>query len=647
MQTFTQLGNTFPVLKPIIGFINQLLGALRELFIVFNNPKAGKGKGISDFISKVFMILLDAMVFAIDIIIKYVPKIIGFLIDFVTEKLIPALINLLPKLLDSISNTIDELIKKYPKLETWLKPVKWVIDTLSDFFKNIDTSKLDFSFIMDFIEGLGKITSYIRQAIFSILKTVWDALGGEEGIKKMFNDFVTFASNIFNDIKGFINDLIPYIKMIIPIFNKIINMFISLSKWVFEKLMIILPPVIKVFLWLIKTIVKLLLPVILWIVDVLLDFAGIIAKVIGGIIDFGIAVVKFIVDIWEWWQKFDIMKWLSDLGESISKWFSDTIKSITDWWDNLDLMTPIKNIGLMILGIFSDLGQGIYDEFIKPLIDMWDDFIGFFKNVKLPDWLTGMGGGTDESELRRGYNNSNPSSIASTQNTFEDLQQQRAEAEKRYLKSSEFYKDMSLYKRKEAESMSRLNIFDTTTTQLAKDINTSLSKNPVKVEVKATSNAKVEIPPPKAPNMTQAYSSLDSFFNTVSNIFFAISRQVKLLFSSDKLGVNIGLTKLQQSKYFDFSNLNEGNKALFTFMEDNEEFKKKYSALYDGKVSNFTDEDIKDALKGTGGDTNPQLIDALKNLMVYMKQSKTPPPTDNIYNILASRLPTIGKGKNK
>ena len=133
MQTFTQLGNTFPILKPIIGFINDFLSAVRGLFVILNDPKADKGKAFQTFLSKVFKILGNAVEKTLDFIVEKAPIIFNFLLEFIQNTIIPALIKFVPKILDAFSEGISALIKKYPDLEIWLKPFQDIFDMMSAF----------------------------------------------------------------------------------------------------------------------------------------------------------------------------------------------------------------------------------------------------------------------------------------------------------------------------------------------------------------------------------------------------------------------------------------------------------------------------------------------------------------------------------
>ena len=482
MKTFTQLGNTFPILKPLINFINQFLSAIRGLFIAFNDPKADKGKAIKKFLMKVFDIAVNIIKDTYNFIVPYIPKIIKFIvktvkqfIDFITpyisqfityvidkfkefitfitpyvskmitylaEKfgelidfivpyipkmleaigyflantLIPLLIKYVPKILDAFSEGLQGLIDKYPNLKVWIQPFKDILDMISAFIggfakfdsgayvkENAEYQKLEKATMQS--KEFTRATEEQRLKMLSDLQygfmvdnqqMVKDA---EAQFKKQTDDKLNLAKQKWDE----------FLTHIMESLGKAYDNLPDIAKyalWIygFVKLVTIVSSVIGFFtkLW---SILSLLAPVGTFLIAVFKAIGLAIATFVGSLsamtIGIIIAIAVVIGLIWYFWD--DIVKFFGEAWESISKWFSETWKKISEWWDKLEILEPLKNIGLIILGFLGDLATGFYDEFIKPIGDMWDSFMDFFKNIKLPDWLSklfgGIGGGTDASEL--------------------------------------------------------------------------------------------------------------------------------------------------------------------------------------------------------------------------------------------------------
>jgi hypothetical protein len=641
MQTFTQLGDTFPILKPIIGFLNQFLGALRSLFLVFNDPKADKGNGIKRFLKKVFEILLDMVGKAVDFIAPYVPKVINAISDFIMQTLIPALIKYVPKILDVFSEGLDMIIKKYPNLKVWLQPFKDIFDMISAYIGSF--AKFDSGAFVrenDEYKKLEKATmqskEFTRATEEKRLKMLSDLQYGfmvdnkkmvkdaEAQFKKQTDDKLNLAKEKWSEFLTHIMESLGKAYDSLPDTAKY-----ALWIYVFVKVIGVIATIIGFFskLW---TVLSFLAPVGTFLLGVLKTIGIAIAGFVGSLsavtIGIVIAVLAIIGLVWYFW-------------DDIKKFFSNMFNYVSEWWDKLKILEPLKNIGLMILGFLGMLAEGVYDEFIQPLIDTFDDLLGFIKNIELPSWL---GGSSKKEEPSKQVN---PMGNIS-QNTFEQLQQQRAEAERNYLKSSEFSKDMSLYKREEVKSMARVGTFDITSKAYQDSVKHSLEKTPLSIKPTITTTAtEIQLPPIKAPavdvklDMKNANTSLTTFSDTVSQVFFALSRYVR-----EKIGYLYGksLTDLQKSSAFDKGDRStEDYASRVKFFTLDERTGGALSELY--KKSNYSPQDIRKALQEGGiSDSSDDLVGSIFKLITQLKTPERYTERENqvVFNTVAKELAT-------
>lgn len=607
MQTFTQLGNTFPILKPIIFFINQFLGAIRSLFVILNDPKADKGKGFQNFLSKVFKILGSAVEKILDFVVEKAPIVFNYLLDFIQNTLIPALIKYVPKILDAFSQGIDALIKKYPDLKIWLQPFKDILDMLSAYIGSF--AKFN---PKEFIEGIEDYKKK-EQALFNQRKY---QNAGEETRLKMLEDLQ----------KKYIEDNKTMIEKANVDFNKMNEDKLNLAKTKWSEFLDhimeslgkaydSLPTSAKVGIWtyLFLTIGAWLISIGTWFVTnkvVLLAIgtalkslgvaigtflAGLSAVTIGIVI----AIAVIIGLIWYFW-------------DDIKKFFSEGWDSLVKWWDTVDIMGPLKKIGKFITDYFVKFIEDTKNIIINPLKDIISDIINFVTSIKLPDWLTnpfggGMGGGTDASELE---NSRKPQNASLDAYTFDEIAKQRHEAEKNYLKSNQFLTDKKLEKRYELGAIEKNNLFSDYGKNFTTKIEDEVKKNPLNLEGKVKVNTNIEFAPTSVKpeikyDWSSVLSSLDSFSLTFKILFKNLVYGIQKLLSGPILTPMTGVDQLSVFDKF-LSQISVSDKAnadkmlkLDTYIKE-----KGLSDLVNKYLSSGTDSLLSDIVAKTGKDSS-------------------------------------------
>lgn len=504
MQTFTQLGNTFPILKPIIGFINQFLGALRSLFVILNDPKADKGGAFQSFLKKVFRILGMLLEKVIDYAVEKLPIVIGFVFDFIQNTLIPAFVKYVPIILDELSKAIDVLITKYPNLKVWIQPFKDILDMISAFIGSFASFNST-----EYIQGLDEYKKKEKELFAQKqyqsateeqrMKMLSDMQYGfivdnkdiikkaQEDFNKLNEDKLNLAKDKWDDFISHALDTLGAAYDKLPTEAKVGVGIFAISKlydW-YEKFTNFVSDNLALLLVFGKYISKLGLlftaigeALMFYVVTPIVSFiTGLSAMTVGIVI----AVLAIIGLIWYFW-------------DDISKFFSDAWDSFVQWWDTVDIMGPLKNVGLMIIGFFGDMIDAFYDEFISPFEGLWDDFVGLFKNIELPDWLTswtkGMGGGTDASELS---NSNNALKNQQNQMIKNGIEVDKKIADKRLKASIDPNKI-----KKENDAILRANervgTYNKTAESIQRGLNDTLAKNPIKPIVTTETVAKINVP---------------------------------------------------------------------------------------------------------------------------------------------------------
>lgn len=645
MQTFTQLGNTFPILKPIIGFINQFLSAIRSLFVILNDPKADKGKGFQNFLNKVFKILGNIVEKVLDFVVEKAPIVFNALVDFISNTVIPALIKYVPKILDAFSDGIAFLIKKYPNLQVWIQPFKDILDMLSAYIGSF--AKFDET---EYIKGLDDYQKKEKE----LFNTRAYRTANEEKQLKMLSDMqYSFIIDNKNIVKKAQDD-----------FTQMTNQKTELAKQKWDELLThimdtlgktynSLPTEAKVGIWayIIITVISVIASIVIWFSKIKTAF--LMLKV--AIQTFGFYIGEFIAWIQLYAELFFsyivrfgsyIFRFIGLIWSGITAVFEAVIGAITSGALLIGAAIWIAIIG--ILYYFRDellvwaLNMFGPDSFMFRLLNglftMVDNMIEWILSV-IPDWLK-----PNSSTSENTQKPSTPSNVASTQNTFEELQQQRADAERNYLKSSQFPKDISLYKKEEAKSMARVGAFDYVSNEYTKSFKDQFQKNPPKVELKAISATEIQLPPIKAPavdvklDMKNANTSLTTFSDKVSNVFFGLGRFVqKVLGGIPGMGIT-KLTRLQDMEIFDMSKYTTeefaGRKAFYML---DEKLKGSLSKLEDGNT--IDSKSVKEALRGSEYEKDESFVGKITELMTFIKQGKgDTTQAQAIFNIIAQRL---------
>jgi phage-related protein len=353
------LGSVIPqIINMVIAFLPQMFRMIETLVLK---------------LVKMAPMFINALVKAIPILIKGLVKVLPVLVKAlikVTIALFKAVVLLIPVLLkgvwDAAKGIWKELVNAWPELK------KALIDGMASLGKSIlkifddifggDSSET-MKKVKDFFNDLYIIMDYLWTQLNGFFKDIYDALGGEEGIMKSFEGVKKAVSDIWDSISSFIDEMMPYIEMLIPPLMKLKDVFVRVSlvvikglKWAFDKLMIVIGPLIDIILWLVKTFFKLLIPVVAWLIDIFADLYDSyinILEVIGKVIDW----------LWDWGVK--VVKWFKDLWETVSKAFDKVKDVFVETWDAL--ANAVKDGFKKLLGYFSNWFSSVKDEVPEPI----------------------------------------------------------------------------------------------------------------------------------------------------------------------------------------------------------------------------------------------------------------------------------------
>ena len=141
----------------------------------------------------------------------------------------------------------------------------------------------------------------------------------------------------------------------------------------------------------------------------------------GSVINMWSNITSWISDKWnaikEWWNELDIKQSVINLWDGISRWISDKWNAIKEWWNEFDFKQSVINLWDGITSFIKDSIQLITQwwsgersfkddaiNFAKTITDwiseklsifgdwltqMYDKFIGWFKNTKVGKWIFG------------------------------------------------------------------------------------------------------------------------------------------------------------------------------------------------------------------------------------------------------------------
>lgn len=363
------------IINMVIAALPGVMKALERIIltIVKMAPK------FIDAIVKLVPILIKGLVNALPILLKAFIKLFIALFKAVV-KLIPILVigiwdavkglwkafqeawpELKKAIWEGIVSLWDAMKDAWPAVKDAIwKGIKDFWKTVSDFFGiSSEETEKDMQNTKKFFDDMGELLGYIWDDIVKDFNKIYDALGGEEGLMKSFEGIKKAISEIWESVSSFMADMQPYIEMLVPPLIKLKDILVRVAtilikglKWAFDKLMIVIGPVISIILWLVKTIFKVLTPVFVFLIDIVMDVVNVflsIIEVIGKVID----------KLWEWGEI--VVKWFADMWKTVSGWF-------TDMWDGLTkTFEPMTNF----------LGD-IWDSIVNVVKKGFDNLLGFF-----------------------------------------------------------------------------------------------------------------------------------------------------------------------------------------------------------------------------------------------------------------------------
>lgn len=348
------LGTVVPqIINMVIAFLPQLFTMIQTLVLK---------------LVQMAPIFIKALVKAIPILIKGLVKVLPVLVKALiklTISLFKAVVLLIPVLLkgvwDAVKGIWKELVNAWPELKKSLLEGmsslgKSILKIFDDIFGGDSSETM--KKVKQFFQDIYEVLDYLWMELKGFFKDIYDALGGEEGIMKSFEGVKKAISDIWDSISSFIDDMMPYIEMLIPPLMKLKDAVVRVSlilikglKWAFDKLMIVIGPVIDIILWLVKTFFKFVIPIFVWFIDIALDlWDGLmdVIEVIGKVIDW----------LWDWGVK--VIKWFKDLWDTVSKALDSVTGFFKDTWDAL--ANAIKDGLKKLLGYFSEWFSDVKDE---------------------------------------------------------------------------------------------------------------------------------------------------------------------------------------------------------------------------------------------------------------------------------------------
>lgn len=376
------------IINMVIAALPGVMKALERivLTIVKMAPK------FIDAIVKLVPILIKGLVNALPILLK------AFIKLFIS--LFKAVVKLIPILVIGIWDAVKGLWKAFKDAWPELKKAIWegivslwnamkdawpavkdaIYKGIKDFWNSI-TDLFDLSgtgieksirSISDFFKDMGELLGYIWDDIVKDFNKIYEALGGKEGILKSFEGFKKVIDEIWESVSSFLSDMRPYIEMLVPPLIKLKDILVRVGtilikglKWAFDKLMIVIGPVINIILWLVKTIFKVLTPVFVFLIDIVMDIVDVflstievIGKVIDKLWDWGEIVVKWFVKMWK-----AVSGWFTDMWDGLTKTFEPMVNFLTDIWDSI--VNVVKKGLNSLLGFFSKFFKKAENEVPK------------------------------------------------------------------------------------------------------------------------------------------------------------------------------------------------------------------------------------------------------------------------------------------
>lgn len=237
----------------------------------------------------------------------------------------------------------------------WDAIVKFITDVFVGFWNwLVETWNTLYDIFKGPIEWIWQFISAIFILIVAIIATAL------EGIFNLVVWAVTSILNILGTIGKWIFDnvIAPVAKFFADLWNGIVKIVTDSWNWIFNK---ILAPV---GMWIFNNVIN---PVVNF-------FKGMWDKIVGFVTPFVQGVMKFILPIINWIRV--------NITDKIASFFSGL-------WEGIK--TGVSNMINAVKSIFSNI-TNIVKVPINAIIDLINGAIGGLNNIKVPDWVPGIGG---------------------------------------------------------------------------------------------------------------------------------------------------------------------------------------------------------------------------------------------------------------
>ncbi len=320
---------------------NSMLPMLQEFvnFLLDNMPT------IQDIVSNVFSVLSDAVAavlpFLMDLITNALPPMIALFTDIAT--------NVLPPIIWLLTNVIQAVLP--PLIQLFTGIIQTILPPLTDLLKVIINEILP-PFIQLFTDVINTVLPPLMDLLKEIISTLLPPL--IELFKQIIDAVMPIIIELFNQ----------FTQTVLPPLMELIN----------EIVQVILPPLLDLF----NDLAQVVLPLVMTVFEALLPVIEPAMNAIAAVIKTVLALIK---GDWE------------GVWNGIKEYFSAylaTIVALVEGFKKafIAVFTAIKE---SVLNIWNGLVNGIKSA-INYIIKGINTFIEGINNIKIPDWVPGVGG---------------------------------------------------------------------------------------------------------------------------------------------------------------------------------------------------------------------------------------------------------------
>lgn len=281
------------------------------------------------------------------------------------KPIIESILPVITSLLDTMLGPIGELI------ENLLPPMIEFIQSLAEPLADLVESLLPPLF--EIFDALSPVLQTLVEEILPVLGEMFSTL--VEAITPIIDAIMPVLVDLFAGLAEPLNNLI---EAILP---PLLDIFNALVEPLTDIIMAVLPPLLDLL--------EALIPVFADIINAIAPVLTVLGNLIATVVDLLMPVIQSLADIFGnvLTSAIDNIMPVVDSVTAVFKGLMDFIKNIFsgDWegaWDS-------------IVGVFKNLWEGIKNIVKAPInfiIDGINGMIGMINNIKIPDWVPGIGG---------------------------------------------------------------------------------------------------------------------------------------------------------------------------------------------------------------------------------------------------------------